>query len=96
MTEFFIKLSENMMSELLLGGQVKVNFEDRDGNYKLEDLTSMMCKPIDYVDKRERRGFTLFCTATKKQSMYKVRLELTNVKGDLWFTGKIIFPKVPI
>lgn len=85
-----------MMSNLLLGGEVVVTFEEREGNYKLEDLTSMMSRLVEYVGRREKKIYTLFCTASKRQSSYRVRIELINTKGEEWFIGKIIFPKAPV
>lgn len=84
------------MCTLLLAGEVKIQIEGIDEVYKLEDLTSMISRTEEYVRRKEKRFFTLFCTASKKQSQYRVKIELYHLQGDSWYIGRIIFPKAPV
>lgn len=96
MNEFDLKLGENMMSKLLLGGEVKINLADRDGSYKLEDLTSMTSRVVGVQGVKLKRFFVLFCTVSKGNSQYMARIELTGVQDEIWYVGKIIFPRAPV
>lgn len=85
-----------MISGLLLGGTTFVELEEIDGKYKLHNLTSMNNSIEGYSRNVEIRLFSLYCTATKKNKDYRVKLIVKNTEDENWFKGKIIFPSAPV
>lgn len=96
MYEFDVKLNRKMISDLLLCGEISVELEGRNGKYKMNNLSSMTSRVESYTNNKEVRCFTLYCTASKKNKEYRVKLVLNNVQGEDWYKGLIVFPSAPI